>query len=103
MEPVEADADYDIFISGCKECPVVVNEDTDIMVLIVHHLDISLHPIFMKKSSYLVDIGIFVDELGPSLTKAILFAHAISGCDTTSKPCDIGDTSALKKFQNPEI
>ena len=37
-------------------------------------------------------------KLDPSLSEGLLFLHAISGCDTTSRPFGIGKVTVLKKY-----
>ncbi len=37
-------------------------------------------------------------NLDPSLAEALPFLHAISGCDTTSKPYGIGKVTVLTKY-----
>ena len=45
-----------------------------------------------------IDISILQQELDNNLCKSLLFIHAISGCDTTSRPYGIGKTSAMNKY-----
>ena len=86
------DADYLITttaveLSILKKHVTVVSEDTDIMVLLIHHSknkNISmLRPGKAAKGDKVSTISEIQDKLG-HLKKHILFLHAISGCDTTS-------------------
>lgn len=65
----------------------VVSEDTDVMVLLIHHSKnkniCMLRPGKAAKADKISKISDIQDKLG-HLTKQILFLHAISGCDTTS-------------------
>ena len=38
------------------------------------------------------------EKLDPSLSEGLLFLHAVSGCDTTSRPYGIGKVTVFRKF-----
>ena len=38
-------------------------------------------------------------NVGPEVCKHILFAHAFSGCDTTSRPFGVGKPATLKSIE----
>ena len=40
------------------------------------------------------------EQLGKELCRSLLFLHAITGCDTTSRLYGVGKATALKKFEN---
>ena len=40
------------------------------------------------------------DQLGREVCTNLLFLHAITGCDTTSRLYGVGKATALKKFEN---
>ena len=40
------------------------------------------------------------DQLGSEVCTNLLFLHAITGCDTTSRLSGVGKATALKKFEN---
>jgi len=52
----------------------------------------------MAKHVQKVCITTLKKKLDPSLSEALLFLHAISGCDTTSRPHGIGKVTVLKKY-----
>ena len=52
----------------------------------------------MKMTRQTVCISTLKKKLDPSLSKGLLFLHAISGCDTTSRLHGIGKATVLKKF-----
>ena len=83
------DADFDI-VSTCsmakRRSVVVVGDDTDLLVLLLHHLSPEHHVIFLQTASKILNIRILQDHLAPNLTASLLFLHAITGCDTTSRP-----------------
>ena len=94
------DADFDI-VSTCsmakRRSVVVVGDDTDLLVLLLHHLSPEHHVIFLQTASKIINIRILQDHLAPNLTASLLFLHAITGCDTTSRPYSIGKVMAMSK------
>ena len=102
------DADVDIVQSACAistTCPViVVGDDTDLLVLLIHHFDVSKHKdIFMQTSSKLISVYALKQNLDDSLISSLLFIHSLTGCDTTSRPHGIGKVSALAKHANLKV
>lgn len=92
IKQAESDADFLIVntavtLPDCDKKIVVVSEDTDIAVLLIHHSKhknmFLLRPGKAAKPDKLTNIFELQDKLG-DVKKHILFAHAISGCDTTS-------------------
>ena len=99
------DADVDIVQSACAistTCPViVVGDDTDLLVLLIQHFDVSKHKdISMQTSSKLINVSALKQSLDDSLSSSLLFIHALTVCDTTSRPHGIGKVSALAKHAN---
>ena len=56
----------------------------------------------MKTKSQLIHSGSFQKALGIEMCECILFAHAMSGCDTVSSFFGIDKTKATKLSQNSE-
>ena len=84
-------------------CPVtIVGEDTDILVLLLHHWAPSMANIFLrsepKKNSglKLVNIERYSMKLSPAVKNNLLFVHAWGGCDTTSATFGHGKSKILK-------
>ena len=102
VEHADGDADYKICMSACQSATtkptVVVAEDSDVFQLLVHHADTAVRKLYMKMSKQSVCITTLKKKMDPSLSEALLFLHAISGCDTTSRPHGIGKVSVLKKY-----
>ncbi|GFR87950.1 hypothetical protein ElyMa_004237600 [Elysia marginata] len=69
---------------------VVIGEDTDLLVLLLHHADLRSRPLFLKselktKKHKVIDILAMKTHLGPLICNFLPFLHAmINGCDTTS-------------------
>ena len=82
---------------------VLVGDDTDLLVLLLHHAGHQNRKIFFalepKKNSKsrIWDIGEIQRSLGSYVRRQLLFSHAMLGCDTTSRLHGIGKASLLKK------
>ena len=83
---------------------ILAGEDTDLFVLLFHHCKskkkIYLAPEPKKSSKSRVwDIKQVKSDLGSFLCQYILFAHAISGSDTTSRLFGLGKGTIWKKLK----
>ena len=82
---------------------LVVGEDTDILILLLFHLQPRYWPVYFgnaksgTNTAKLWDIQMVQDELGNYLCQHLLFVHAISGCDTTSALYGLGKAVFIKK------
>ena len=89
---------------------VVIGEDTDLLILLLHHVKPDCNDIFFtseQKSrarcpAKFWDIKYSKSKLGPAACEAILLMHALLGCDTTSRLFSIGKGVALQKFKREE-
>ena len=84
---------------------VLVGDDTDLLNLLCNHADLDLFDLFFqpepkanstKCRSW--EIKSVNEKLGQEICPHILFIHAISGCDTTSRLYGIGKGLSLKKL-----
>uniref|UniRef100_A0A1Y1KNT3 Uncharacterized protein n=1 Tax=Photinus pyralis TaxID=7054 RepID=A0A1Y1KNT3_PHOPY len=108
----KSDADYLIvrttvdFSKTCTDDVVLVGQDTDLMALLIFHNTegnvAMLRPGTAGKSDKLTNIRKLQTALGDKVCHNILFAHAVSGCDTTSAFYKKGKTSALTTLQKDE-
>ena len=98
----EGDADYKICKMACASAvrhpTAVVAEDTDVFQLLTHHASPTDFNLYMITAKQNVCITTLSKRLDPLLTKNLLFLHAVSGCDTTSRPFGIGKVGVLKKY-----
>lgn len=85
---------------------VVVGEDTDLLILLLHHADMDGKELYFRpepkrnaKKVRLWNIKISKEKLGSRICSKLLFIHAITGCDTTSRLYGIGKTASLSKIQ----
>ena len=95
------DADYDIVSAACsmakRRSVAVVGDDTDLLILLLHHLTPRHHNTFMYMSSKILNIHTLQEHLDPDLLESLLFLHAVTGCDTVSRPYGIGKVMAMNK------
>ncbi|KAK3103736.1 hypothetical protein FSP39_021463 [Pinctada imbricata] len=110
-----ADGDADLMIVlTAKEISelkpvIVIAEDTDILVLLIHYANNTGYPIYMQSSgSNSSQKKWNVDEtaksIGEDMCRVLPVMHAITGCDTTSRPFGVGKGKAFKEFRSkPEL
>ena len=87
---------------------VVVADDTDILVPLIHHSEHAKHGIRFKpnhkkggeKVQRCWNISATRHHLGSIFCSSILFAHAGLGCDTTSRPYGLGKGKAVSKLRS---
>lgn len=97
-------------IISAENCATaIVGEDTDLLILLLHHVNMECCDIFLcpepKKSSTRVtvyNIKSLRQKLGSDVCSNILFAHALLGCDTTSKLFSIGKSETIKLLKKSE-
>ena len=79
----------------------VVEEDTDLLVLLAHHASTTSEDIFFFSDRSGKDrkwnIRQLIEMLG-EVRHLLIVLHAITGCDTTSSPYNIEKCTALKKL-----
>ena len=83
---------------------VLIGDDTDLLVLRLHHAEMDAHEVFLKsepkKSAQQNKIWCIRQSkqlLGPDVCDHILFIHAILGCDVTSRLFGLGKGLAVKR------
>jgi len=107
------DADTLIVKTALEFCvhaePVtVVADDTDILVLLVHHFNQSMADLYMlsatggqkAKTASPISIRDLCCAVGSRLAEQLPVIHAISGCDTTSALFGHGKGSVMRKVLN---
>ncbi|KAG1687728.1 hypothetical protein GQR58_008303 [Nymphon striatum] len=109
-----ATGDADFLIAqtavGCADSgeTILVGDDTDLLVLLCYHVKDDSDNIFFrpepkagtKKSPRCWDIKALQRILGRNVCNYLLLAHAMLGCDTTSKVFGIGKGVAIKHMRN---
>lgn len=103
-----AEGDADLLIvqeavnMASRKVTHVIAEDTDIFVLLCHHIKPDSLPLFMVSQKLNVkhpiwNIGEMRLQLGEECCRCLPFMHALCGCDTTSRLNNIGKGVVLKK------
>ena len=85
---------------------VLIGEDTDILVLLLYHVTDNHHGVYFMPSgrkAKLWDIKTARAKIGTETCKRLLFAHAISGCDTTSMMMNIGKSLPVKLLRKSTL
>ena len=81
---------------------VVVGEDTDLAVLLLYHCKAE-HDIYLTSGSQtkpkVFSIKEGLEKAGKYVCEHILFAHAVSGCDTVPQPFNISKTLPIKRLE----
>ena len=113
LQAIQSSGDVDLLIvqtaitSAATRPTVVIGEDTDLLILLLHHVNEDCQRIFFtseqksrsKGPTKLWDIKHVKSMLGQEVCDAILLIHALLGCDTTSRLYSIGKGVALQKFK----
>lgn len=86
---------------------VLVGEDTDLLVLLLHHAEVNACDLFFRpeprqkdNTRKTWDIKKAKRTLGSDVCSLILFIHAVLGCDTTSRVHGLGKGISLKKAKS---
>jgi len=78
----------------------VVADDTDILVMLVHHFTDSMADIYMQSLNAKTSIRAVRDAIKLKATEQLLVIHAISGCDTTSALFGHGKASIYRQISS---
>ena len=78
---------------------IVSANDTDILVLLLYHVSSEMDVSMYRSGQDVIPIRALQESLGQEMCQSILFAHAISGCDTTSAMFGLGKLKAFKILQ----
>ncbi len=85
---------------------VLVGDDTDLLILLCYHANLTLHDMFfcpeIKKNVKKIrvwNITSTKEQLGSELCESILFVHGILGCDATSRLYWIRKGASMRKFK----
>jgi hypothetical protein len=87
---------------------VVIADDTDILVLLIHHAGRAKYNVWFKpnikreskKAQRCWNMTATRCHLGSTVCSCILFIHAVLGCDTTSRLYGIGKYKAVVKVKS---
>ena len=103
----EGDADCDIvqaaIVASEHQITTLIGEDADLFILLLHHMDYRKKTLYFhsdKKSRDQIrvfNINRLKECLGHQLCSKLLFIHAFTGCDTTSRIFGMGKKAFFKK------
>ena len=107
----DEDADLQIVYTALDKVAnsntVVVADDTDILILLLHYLkdeDMSNTMVMFRPSSNTaIDINELISHTSTGTLDLILLAHAASGCDTVSAVSGIGKTKLIKFIEKGNL
>ena len=105
------DADVDIVKAAIKasqhQPTTLIGEDTDLLILLLYYADTNNKGLYFRSDKSTVpkvyDISEMKQVLGSDLCSQLLFIHAFTGCDTTSRIYNVGKKSAFQKLANGEL
>ena len=102
----EGDADYDIVQAAIAvseyKTTTLIGEDTDLLILLLHHMDSHKKTLYFRsdkksKEQRVYNINTLKECLGQQLCSQLLFIHAFTGCDTTSRVFGMGKKTILSE------
>ena len=86
---------------------ILIGDDTDLLVLLLHHAKMNAHEVFLKsepkKSVQQNKMWCIMQSkqlLAPDVCDHILFIHAILDCDVTSRLFGLGKGLAVKRIKS---
>ena len=77
---------------------VVSCSDTDVFLILLHYFEEISTSVVFRSIHHDINLRFLFEKLGPSLCKALLGFHAITGCDQTGKFFGISKLSCWKTF-----
>eukprot|EP00794_Sanderia_malayensis_P008462 gene8462-9369_t len=111
-----SDADTSIVkeaLTAARNAPVTVfSDDTDVLCLLVHHVakNPTPHDIFLtnmtrkkNKQREFYAVKDVIEKFDDDIVDCLLFAHAFTGCDTTSAIHMFGKTVIFRKLQTSAL
>ena len=80
----------------------LIGEDTDLLVLLLYHATTDCKNLYLRSDKggkpNVYNIKVLKCVLGDDVCLDILFAHALSGCDTTSRIFGVGKKSVIQQI-----
>ena len=107
-ELINAPGDADVQIvkaavlSSLTRSTTLIGEDTDLLVLLLHYMQQANKDLYFRSDKANADKLYHINELkivlGEKLCSQLLFLHAYTGCDTTSRIFGVGKKSVFHKL-----
>ncbi|KAK1890378.1 Chromosome-associated kinesin KIF4 [Dissostichus eleginoides] len=102
VEQCDNDADTSIvreaLATATDDSVEVRAEDADVLVMLVHHIPSTNHPLFFTTSKGSYDVRRIREALSERERCYLLFCHAFTGCDTVSAIAGHGKTTLFDRF-----
>jgi hypothetical protein len=100
----EGDADLDIvkaaIAMSTTKSTTLIGEDTDLLILLLYHGQIDSKELYFRSDKgkpNVYNIRVLKKLLGDDVCTDLLFVHAFTGCDTTSRIFGVGKKSVFQK------
>ena len=102
----QCDADYDLALTAYRQAEhhptIVIADDTYTFCLLLHMNKENTHKqVFMQmdQSHKTVSISTLKEHLNKEFLETLPALHALSGCDSTSRPFGIGTSTVVDKYK----
>ena len=115
QSPVDADVDIvKAAVERSRVCTcttTLVGEDTDLLILLLHYTRTDNETLYFRSDTNkqskdhkdkVYNINLLKETVGDDVCNELLFLHAYTGCDSTSRIFDIGKKSAFQKLVKPD-
>ena len=109
---INASGDADVPIAraaveaSVEQVTTVIGEDTDLLILLLFHARLEGKGLYFKSDrskaddkTKVFDIIKMKEIIGNAICGQLLFVHAMTGCDSTSRIFGIGKKTAFLKLQ----
>jgi len=101
----EGDADVDIVKAAVTmstfKSTTLIGEDTDLLILLLYHGKMDSKELYFRSDKgkpNVYNIKVLKQLLGDDVCTDLLFAHAFTGCDTTSRIFGVGKKFLCSKY-----
>ena len=90
--------------SAQEHSTTLIGEDTDLLILLLHYAEANGKPLYFRSDNQsrgipkVYYINNFKSILGRELCAQLLFLHAFTGCDSTSRIYGVGKKSVFRKL-----
>lgn len=113
LNVIHAPGDADVHIvkaavaSSYHQSTTLIGEDTDLLVLLLHYVCADSKELYFRsdnasRNTKVYNINQLKVSLGEELCSQLLFLHAFTGCDSTSRVFGIGKRTAFQKLAKGE-
>ncbi|KAG7158010.1 hypothetical protein Hamer_G014891 [Homarus americanus] len=97
----------DIVKASQHQLTTLIGEDTDLLILLLYYAEANNRGLYFRSDKSTVpkvyNISEMKQVLGSDMCSQLLFIHAFTGCDTTSRIFSVGKKSAFQKLVNGEL